>query len=391
MKKGEKSGTIKVLQLGSPIGLYGAERWILALIKHLDPGKIESSVASIKDHPSLEVPLCLQGEKLGFKTRVFESWGKASFSAVKQLREYIQENKIDILHTHYYKTDIIGLMATRGTRCKILSTPHGWTKAPDLKLRIYEIVDRLIFPFLDAVVPLSESLFRPLRSIPGLRNKLSLIKNGVDLTEIETAGEIAPEILSLKEKGEFVIGYIGRLTPGKGLEVLLDAMANHGKINWTFAILGEGEQEGELRNLAKKLGIDTRVKFFGFRSDRLAFLKGFDVFVLPSRSEGIPRCLMEAMGAGVPVVASDIPGCRVLVDGNTTGLLFQVDNPAHLALLINKIEVDSGLRQNLSQAAREFIKREFSAEKMAGDYENLYLALNQPSKRPLQKDCLNSK
>ncbi|MBK8653195.1 MAG: glycosyltransferase [Haliscomenobacter sp.] len=69
--------------------------------------------------------------------------------------------------------------------------------------------------------------------------------------------------------------------------------------------------------------------FLGFRDDRLNFLKGFDIFVLPSRSEGIPRCLMEAMAAQVTVIASDIPGCTDLIKHEQTGLLFEVDNVSH--------------------------------------------------------------
>ena len=138
---------IKVLQLGSPTGMYGAERWILALIKHLDPQKVTSIVGVIKDDDNQDAPLCQEAEKLGFRTQFFEAHGKINFSVIKQLREFIRQEKLDILHTHFYKTDIIGLLATRGTTCKIISTPHGWTESPDFKLRLYEAIDRMVFPF----------------------------------------------------------------------------------------------------------------------------------------------------------------------------------------------------------------------------------------------------
>ena len=163
---------IRVLQLGSPTGLYGAERWILALIKHLDPEKVESVVAVIKDAPSLDAPLCREAESLGFHSHCIEAYGKVNFSAARRLRELIQKEDIDILHSHGYKTDLIGLLATRGTRCKIISTPHGWSKGGGFKLWCYEMMDRRIFPFLDGVVPLSEGLRDELRHIPGLGRKL---------------------------------------------------------------------------------------------------------------------------------------------------------------------------------------------------------------------------
>ena len=79
-----------------------------------------------------------------------------------------------------------------------------------------------------------------------------------------------------------------------------------------------GEQKAELQALARELGIENQVHFLGFRTDRLSLLKGFDVFVLPSTLEGIPRCLMEAMTAGIPIIASDIPGCNDLIKHEKT-------------------------------------------------------------------------
>lgn len=364
---------VKVLQLGSPTGLYGAERWILALIKHLDPTKIESWVASIRDEPHLKVPLCIEAQKLGVRTHIFNCYGKINFSAIQQIKEFIRQNGIDIIHTHGYKADLIGYFATRGTSCKIVSTPHGWTRSRDLKLKIYANLDRMIFPLLDAVAPLSDELDRQLRRIPGLKSKLHLIRNGVNIDEIKDVGHIAKEISAFKSNGEVVIGYIGRLTPGKGLDILLNAVKEYGEPNWRVAIVGDGEQCAELQSMVTDLDIGNRVTFFGFRPDRLAFLKGFDVFVLPSRSEGIPRCLMEAMIAGVAVVASDIPGCRYLVDGKTTGLLFQSDR--ELAESIKRLISDPLLRESLSRSGQEFIQQRFSAARMAKQYEELFFTL----------------
>ncbi|MGA1825627.1 MAG: glycosyltransferase family 4 protein [bacterium] len=369
------SSKIKVLQLGNPKGLYGAERWIVTLIRYLNPKKVESCVASIKDESHLDVPLCFVAEKFGFPTKTFECYGKLNFSAVTKLREFILKHRINILHTHGYKTDLLGLLSTKGTQCKIISTPHGWTKKPDLKLLFYEILDRSIFPFFDAVVPLSEDLYRTLSRFPGLRKKLYLIKNGVDTSEIEAEKYIANEISSLKAEGALVIGYIGRLIPGKGLDILLNAVANYAQPHWRIVIIGDGEQLSELRSMAQRLGICNQVKFLGFRSDRIAFLKGFDIFVLPSRSEGIPRCLMEAMAANVPVVASDVPGCRYLVDGKTTGLLFQTNQPKQLADSIKKLSFDSTLRANLSRNGRKLIYNQFSADRMAREYEKVFFHL----------------
>jgi len=363
------------MQLGSPIGLYGAERWILALLKHLDKSKIESLVSTIIDAPGLEAPVCKEAEKFGFSSHLFESHGRFNLSAVKALRTFIIEHDIDIIHTHGYKTDITGLLAAKGTNCKIVSTPHGWTKQPDIKLRLYEIIDRMIFPFMDAVVPLSDDLFHQLSFIPGVKKRLNFIRNGVDITEIDSVSNVAQEVSVLKKDGLFIIGYIGRIIPGKALDVLMHAVARYGQEDWRVVIVGEGEQQDELQSLVKTLHIEDTVAFLGYREDRLELLIGFDTFVLPSRSEGIPRCVMEAMAAGIPVIASDIPGCRYLVEHNNTGLLFQPDNPEQLADSLKSLYADPSLRVNLSQRARDFVSSGFSASRMAKEYEDLFFQL----------------
>lgn len=369
------SGRIRVLQLASPTGLYGAERWILALIKHLDPSKIETFVAAIRDEPGLEAPICNEAGRHGFNNHVFEFYGRLNFAAVRELRRFIIKKRIDIIHTHGYKTDFVGLLAVRGIKCKIVSTPHGWTQQPDLKLKCYELLDRMIFPFFDVVVPLSEGIFRGLASLPFMKNRLALIENGVDMSEAAAVHETAAEVLSLKEKGGLVLGYVGRLTAGKGLDVLLRAVAEYGESLWQVVIVGEGEERSGLEALAGKLGIGNRVHFFGFRPDRLSFLKGFDMFVLPSRSEGTPRCVMEAMACEIPVMVSDIPGCRLLVTDRETGILFTVDDPAGIAEAVRDMAKDGLLRERLVVNAKKLLEEKFSAARMAREYTTLFLQL----------------
>ena len=188
--------------------------------------------------------------------------------------------------------------------------------------------------------------------------------------------------LKLRDEGNFIIGYIGRLVPPKGIDTLLDSVSRLSFENWRLAIIGEGESRSVLEKRAKDLRINDKVCFYGFREDRIAFLRGFDVFVLPSRSEGTPRCIMEAMAAGVPVVASDIKGCRVLVLNEQTGLLFPVGADQILAGCIETIASDEAIRNRLVQRGREFINSRFSAGRMAGEYTELYLALTGDAEPP---------
>lgn len=366
---------LKVLQLGSASGLYGAERWILSLIKYFNIDNVESLVGAVVDDTTTDAPLCQEAQKLGFEALTIQSGGRYSFDAVLNLRKIIKEQQIDIVHSHGYKTDVLSLLATVGLKCKSVSTPHGWTQDPDFKLKLYEMMDRMIFPFFDAVVPLSDGLMDSLTHIPNLRKKLSLITNGVDIGEIEDISVVAPEITALKEEGVKVIGYIGRLVHGKGLLTLIEGLAKLSDIKWKAIIIGEGEQELELRQLVNRLGLEEQVDFLGFRADRLALLKGFDVFVLPSLSEGIPRCIMESMAAEVPVVASNIPGCRTLIDGEKTGALFDVNDADGLSESVRNVLQDPALNEKYRTEAKQFLLEKYSAKRMAKEYEELFKRL----------------
>jgi glycosyltransferase involved in cell wall biosynthesis len=366
--------SMRVMQLGSPTGLYGAERWILALVRHLDIAKVESIVSVIRDDPSYSAALCEQARSFGFRTEVFEAHGKVNWSAVRQLRQYVKDQGVHILHTHGYKTDTIGLLATRGTSCRLVSTPHGWSVRAGVKLRVYEAIDRAIFPFFDAVAPLSEGIFDELKGRIGLGGKLELIPNGVDISEIDAVKHAAPEVEAWRADGNFVIGYVGQLIARKGLITLLKAFAKLPAARKKLVIIGEGEQKDELVQLASTLQIASDVAFLGFRNDRLAFLKGFHVSVLPSQLEGIPRTLMEAMAAGIPVVASNIPGCTDLITHEKTGLLFDLDNVEALVGCLAKC-MDQDVQTRLGKSGRQFILENFSAARMADQYQGLYRKL----------------
>lgn len=363
---------IRVLHLGSPTGLYGAERWILALVRHLSPAHIESIVGTIKDAPGEVPPLCQQAAAAGLRTAIFESHGKLSSSAVRLLDEFIRANQVDILHTHGYKADILGWLGARGTGCKVVSTPHGWSAEAGLKVEIYESLDRLVFYFLDAVVPLSTDMYTGLSRLPGLRRKLQLIGNGVDLSELDAAATAATELTPWKQGGDHIIGYIGQLIPRKNVDVLIRAFHLLPFANRRLCIVGEGPQRAELENLAARLGESARVRFFGYRTDRIALLRQFDAFVLASQLEGTPRCLLEAMAAGVCVVGSDIPGCRNLIEPGHTGLLFRVGDVDGLAQMLQRLFSEPTQRAALARAGQVLVRAQFSAEAMAARYAELY-------------------
>jgi len=173
----------RVLQLGTAGPLYGAERWILALCRSLDPQRVQSRIAVINDLGAADdmAPLTSAAHALGFAVDEISAQGRINPTAIRQLRALVIKYNIESVHSHGDKADALALLAVLGTDTKVVATPHGWSHDAGYKLRFYEWLDRQMFRLTDAVAPLSPDLLQSIEPILGSRSKLTMIPNGVDL------------------------------------------------------------------------------------------------------------------------------------------------------------------------------------------------------------------
>jgi len=360
---------LKVAQLIGSTGVFGAERWILALMSYLDPKEVDSIIINLVDEcPTKDSPIVVEAKKRGLKAIDFYTSGKFNPFSAKRLAEWLDKNQYKIIHSHGYKSDFVAWLAKKNKGSfSIISTPHGWSKEADLKLRLYERADRFLLKKFDYVVPLSAKLLEGLKKDGVDTKRLKLILNAVDLKEID---DISPKKLN----SSIHIGYIGRLIESKGLKTLLEAfsMLLSKCPNLRLDFVGQGVFESELKKIAKELNLLDKIDFWGYQSKSVSYLKAFSVFVLPSFSEGIPRCIMEAMAAKIPVVASDIEGNRILVEHKKTGLLFPVGDAQKLSDAIYYMLTHKEEAQKMVENARAKIEKEFSAKRMAQEYTYLY-------------------
>lgn len=347
---------VKVAHYISTSGLYGAERWILGLLNHIK-GVDTLLICTNFDNQSL----IKEADKLGIKTRLLEVKGNyAVLDHIKKLKKLIKKEKIDILHTHGYKADMIGLFAARRSGIKIISTPHGWSIEAGAKLRCYEAVDRFLLMFFDLVVPHTTLLNKSLRHV----NKKIIVRNFIDLESIPK-----PEKRNIK-----LIIYIGQLIHRKRVNDLIMAMKYLPK-EIKLHILGDGRRRKELIDIVKRLGLENRIHFLGFRKDRLELLNKSGILVLPSLVEWIPRVAMEAMAMERVVIATDIEGNRELIKDKETGLLVPTNSPKKIAEAVKYIINNENEAEKIIKNAKRLIEKEFSAEKAAEEFERVYLKL----------------
>ena len=365
----------RVLQFICPTGFYGAERWILALARNFSADEVHCDLVVTREPGSDDLELVRhyrdECQTVGDAFEVPMS-GRFDFSVIKQLVQLIKQRDIDIIHTHGYKSDILGVIAARKAGIQCLVTPHGFENARDFKLRLYIWLGCKAMRFADCVAPLSRQIVRDVEKHGIEPDKITYIQNGVDLSEIEVlARDRRP---ASDSDGKLRIGFIGQMISRKNIHELLDvfAMLCREHENLELQLLGDGDQRQELVQYANSLNLGEQVKFLGFRQNRLEYLARFDLFVLTSTLEGIPRCLMEAMAMGVPSVAYEIPGVDQLLIDNETGLLAQPGDKQTLARLWTKLLFDKKLSRQISLNGQAFVQQNYSARRMSEEYLDLY-------------------
>jgi len=219
------------------------------------------------------------------------------------------------------------------------------------------------------VVPLSQQLMRDCKRMGVKDHKTLYIQNGVDLSEVEATA--IPERLNPDEKR---IGFVGQMISRKNIFDILDIFdqihASHP--NTRLVLLGDGDARAELESHSKTLASNSHIEFLGFRDDRLSLLKSFDLFVMTSTLEGIPRCLMEATAASIPVAAYDIAGIDQLIEHEKTGLLAPLGEKDELQGYWETLLFNQESATELAANAKEFVYQHYSANRMASEYTELF-------------------
>lgn len=366
--------TINVLQFITPTGFYGAERWILALNNNLDPEKVRSDLVVTTENggqPEI-IKHFNKGECQAFEV---EMNARFSLSAIQVLVKLIKQRDIDIIHAHGYKSYILGLIVARISGIKVISTPHGFGVHSDFKMKTFTSLGKFALRFNDAVVPLSEQLVEETRAAGVAEKKIHFIRNAVDLKEVERCR--LKKNVQNERVDKLRIGYIGQMIPRKKIDHILNVF---NKIwlenkNIELQLLGDGESRIEMEKLAATLASAESIHFLGFRNDRLELLSQFDLFVMTSSDEGIPRCLMEAIAMEIPVVAYNISGVDQLVIHEKTGLLAEYGDQQTLKKYWLELLTDKKRAEKLARQARAFVNERYSGQRMASEYTSLYQSL----------------
>lgn len=357
-----------VLQLISSGGYYGAESMLVGLARALAVKGCRVTAGVFHDSRWAHLEVAEEAKRQGVAIEFIACQGRWDFHAVYAIQRLVERLHVDILHTHGYKADLYGYLATRPHRCVLVATCHNWpSRAPSM--RFYAGLDRLILRRFDGVAAVSAPVADILQRW-GVR-AVSYLPNGVPLPRFQHA---TPTLRREWKTNRRLVGFVGRLAPEKGGDVLLRAAQGvvASRPDTAFVFAGDGACESEWRKLAGILGIADNVEFLGRRGDMPGVYASLDLLVLPSLMEAMPLCLLEALAAECPVIATRVGSVpEIVIPGETGRLVEPGDSGALAAAILASLDDPAGSRRMAEQGRRR-VAQFYSDEVMAAAYLDLY-------------------
>jgi len=378
---------MNILQVISSGGFFGAENVVLQLASELRKKDFCMPVVGVFENlkaPHLEVSeVCL---KNGIQTHMFTCRGRVDIKTIVQLRRFIQDHNIEIIHTHGYKSNLYSYFASIGLQTRRVATCHNWL-GDDFKMRFYAILDRFFLRQFDRVVAVSEEVMEKINDSGISSDKVSMVKNGIYIDRFSHSNSVnkIKDDLRIDSKSN-VIGTVGRISMEKGHRTLLNIASKiiehfQGTV---FLVVGDGP----LRNDLQREFSSSSINFTGIRDDVDKLYQCMDIFVLPSLTEGLPMVLLEAMASKLPVVATrvgDVP--KVITDGDT-GILVEPGDKEGLKEALLYLLSNKDIAIEMGQKGYEKVKEHYSSEKMTDEYLKIYQDVLKNNRRLRKKNDL---
>lgn len=357
---------LRVLHVITDLNTGGAEKLMADLLPRLAKDEIEVELVVFN---GVITPFFEALSQAGIKIHKFDI--KANYYSPRHIVRLVRHaRQFDIVHTHNTAPQLFGAIASMFCRKKWITTEH--TTTSHRRVWWFRPIERWMYRRYATVVAISEGAAAAVREVTGKKGpEIRVIPNGVDLTRYEQASSLDRATIGRSLRDKKVILMVGRLSYQKDQATIIRAMTKLPE-NVELWLAGNGETEAALKTLALETGVSDRVCFLGMRTDVPALLKAADIVVQSSHIEGFGLAAVEAMAAGKPVIASDIPGLHDVVGG--AGLLFEHGNDSILAESIARLLNDEKLYKVLAEKGKQCAKR-YGINRMTEMYLNVYHSL----------------
>lgn len=312
-------------------------------------------------------------EARGFAFETVELVNGSPMSCARDLIRLFKVHKFDVVHSHEFTMAVFGAVAARFARTRHIITMHGNQTMLDARRR--RLALKAAFRLSARTVAVSEDTRKHLLSTLKLpQGAISTVANGIPAR----VGEAAPVRAEFGiVPSDLLILAVGGLHKRKGHALLIDALARLDRGGmvpaWRLIVAGAGPEHQNLLDLVEGMGLGEKVFIPGQREDIPDLQAAADLFVMPSLWEGLPLAVLEAMLAGTPVIASRTSGIPEAIADGRDGLLVTPGNPEELATALERLLNSPEERLRLAEQGRARAEREFTIERMADDYERLYI------------------
>jgi glycosyltransferase involved in cell wall biosynthesis len=289
----------------------------------------------------------------------------------------LKKGRYDLVHTNGYFADIIGLIVAKLLGVPIVTTCHGFI-SNTLKFRFYNFLDINALKFMNEIITVSEKLENELIAGGIVKDKINIVQNAVLLADDygwkKRQRRLIREQYGIQDN-EFLFGYVGRLSVEKGIEYLMKAgvMLLEKDIPLRILVIGDGPQADEIYEFVRENALEDTVIFAGFQKNVVDILPAFDVFVLPSLTEGTSMALLEAMACGLPIIATAVGGTPKVVDSHKNGLLVPPASPQAIVDAAQQLYADTGFRKKIGDAALRTIESDFSITRWLEKINSIYV------------------
>jgi len=359
---------IPVLLMGLELQGGGSERQLAEVALGLDRSQFEPYVAALRPGGLRETELWSAGVPVTpLGVRSFRSAG--ALAGVWNLARFIRARRIRLVHAFDAPSSVFATPVVRAlTSAVMLTSQRGHRELTPEYRKLLRWTDRRAHGIVVNCEYLRQYLVRE-EHVPD--SLIHVCRNGIDLQKFHPARAARPDNLP---PDAFVIGVVSMLRPEKDLATLIRAFAllHPRESRLKLAIVGSGPELESLQQCAQDSGVAHDVVFQPATADVAAWLRNFDVFVLPSRNEAFPNALMEAMACGCPVVASNVGGIPELIESGSTGLLFEPGDAVALAAALHRLIQNPRERSALAAAGERFVRenlsRQASVQRMAEIY-----------------------
>ncbi len=317
-------------------------------------------------------PVSAQLRNAGIAVDACHASGPRDIAVIRRLAVRLRHAKPDLVHAFLFHAN---------TACRLAAPLTGISYARliceiqtvEIERPWHLVVGGMLHRLGACVVGNSPSVLKHLRKHAYMAPaRLRLVEGGVDVDRIRQAPCIEHEEFGIDEQHPIVL-WAGRLDPVKGLDELIEAFSETAAAtDANLLIAGDGAYEPQVRALIERSGLQNCVHMLGRRDDVASLLKLADLFVLPSRTEGLPNALLEAMAARKPIVTTEVPGCRDLICHEQNGLLVPPRNAPQLAAAMIRLLTDETTAARLAATAADTVDARFTFERCVTRYESLY-------------------